>query len=356
MTSSSNIKNTIFFGEQCSEILNNYIAERSPSKIFILCDENTQEHCVPLFFQQLSAEHNSELIEIESGEEQKNIATCQQLWATLSELDADRDSVVINLGGGVITDMGGFVASTFLRGISFINIPTTLLAMVDAAIGGKTGVNRDHLKNQIGLFSFPVYTLIDIKYLSCLPQNQFKSGLAEMLKHGLIADKAYWETLSDLSQLTLADLEKLIQTSVALKTQITSEDAEEQGQRKLLNFGHTLGHAIESYCLDTTDKTTLLHGEAIAIGMILESYLSVKTAGLAIESLAEIKRIILITFKKVSFTETDITALLKLMKFDKKNSHGQINFVLLEAIGKGKIDCQIEEADIMAAFDYYHQD
>jgi len=347
------LKNNTVFGEKAYVKLNNFLIENNYSKVFILCDENTQNHCVPRFFRQITTSINSEIIEIESGENNKDIETCQQLWSILSDLGGDRDSVLINLGGGIITDMGGFVASTFLRGIPFINIPTTLLAMVDASVGGKTGVNRAGLKNQIGLFKDAVFTLIDVAYLRTLPQNQMKSGLAEMLKHGLIADKKYWEKLSDLSQLNLTDLEGLIKESIQLKTEITRQDKEESNLRKKLNFGHTLGHAIESYCLKSPDKTTLLHGEAIAIGMILEAFLSTQITNLSQTALQEIQEVILHSFKKTSFDPDDIEEIIGLLKYDKKNIRGKINFVLLEDIGQAIIDCQSTENQIREAFGYY---
>lgn len=347
-------KNNIVFGENAYQKLNNFLLEKNFSKVFILCDENTITHCAPILLQQLSAEIKTDLIEVETGEENKSIETCRELWNILSELDGDRHSVLINLGGGVITDMGGFVASTFLRGIDFINIPTSLLAMVDASVGGKTGVNREGIKNQIGLFSDAAFTLIDATYLESLPQNQMKSGLAEMLKHGLIIDKRYWKQLSDLSQFTMEDLENLIKKSIAIKTDVTQKDHTEQGLRKVLNFGHTLGHAIESYFLEKNPENALLHGEAIAIGMILESYISVDASGLETRDLQEISKTILHTFTKVKFSEADIDSILEYLKFDKKNEKGKVNFVLLEKIGKARIDVQVSEKLISDSFAYYN--
>lgn len=353
MNDFKNYKNTTVFGENAYKKLNKFIVKKDYSKVFFLCDENTQNHCIPYLFQRISTEINSEIIEIQSGEKNKDLATCEQLWSVLSDLGGDRNSVLINLGGGVITDMGGFVASTFLRGIDFINIPTTLLAMVDASSGGKTGINRAGLKNQIGLFKNAVFTLIDVNYLSSLPKNQMKSGLAEMLKHGLITDKKYWKKLSDLSKLNMIDLENLIKKSIEIKTEITEKDYQESGIRKILNFGHTLGHAIESYCLENPDKKTLLHGEAIAIGMILEAYLSYKKSTLSEEDLKEIKSVISNTFDQVKFTSVDIEKIIALLKFDKKNNKGKINFVLLKNIGSAVIDQQISEELIWKAFEFY---
>lgn len=346
-------KNTIVFGEKAYQNLNNFLLEQDFSKVFLLCDENTQNQCVPYFLQQISTPVNLEIIEVESGENHKIIQTCQQLWSVLSELNGDRKSVMINLGGGVLTDMGGFVAATYLRGIPFINVPTTLLAMVDASVGGKTGVNREGIKNQIGLFKEAVLTLIDVTYLGTLPQNQLKSGLAEMLKHGLIMDKDYWKKLTDLSQLNLSDLEDLIKHSIELKLYVTQNDQTETGLRKILNFGHTLGHAIESHFLESRPNDVLLHGEAIAVGMILEAYISHRLTGLEEKELSEISRVILVTFQKVSFSIEDIKAILGYLKYDKKNAHGKILFVLLEKTGQAIFDQAVAETLIWDAFDYY---
>ncbi len=347
------LKNTIVFGKKNYALLNKQLQKKEVSKVFILCDENTHKYCIPILFQELEETLKPQIIEVESGEENKDIATCQQLWNTLSDLGGDRKSILLNLGGGIITDMGGFVASTFLRGIEFINLPTSLLGMVDAAIGGKTGVNRQNIKNQIGVFNEAALTLIDTHYLATLPQNQMRSGLAEMLKHGLITDAGYWKKLSNLNQLKADDLEELIQRSMAIKAKVTTADNREHGLRKTLNYGHTLGHAIESYCLENQEKKSLLHGEAIAIGMILEAYLSQQITGLSPKACNEIKTVILHTFEKIQFTEEDIKAIIKLMAFDKKNEQGHINFVLLKKIGAAQIDCEVPEDLIFEAFDYY---
>ncbi len=356
MSDFSTDKSKLIFGENAYKILNKYLAESNFSKVLILTDENTQTLCLPPFLELFSKEIQPELIEVSGGEENKDIATCQQLWDTLAELEADRQSLLINLGGGIITDMGGFVAATYLRGIRFINVPTTLLGMVDAAIGGKTGVNRAGLKNQIGVFSFPDYTLIDIRFLGTLAQRQLKNGLAEMLKHGLIAHKDYWKKLSDLSRLNLSDLEDLIMTSIDIKSAIVKADTRESGLRKKLNFGHSLGHAIESYCLENPHKKNLLHGEAIAIGMILESYLSTVTGSLSTIELKEIKNVIRTTFEQVHFSKTDQRQIIKLLKYDKKNNRGKINFVLLKEIGQTQIDCTVNDEAIIQAFEYYAKD
>ncbi len=344
---------TIHFNDACYKPLNEHIKLRNFSKIFILVDENTHQHCLPYFLERLETNITIEIIEIESGEINKTIDTCVGVWNTLSDLDADRKSLMINIGGGVITDLGGFVACTFKRGITYINVPTTLLSMVDASVGGKTGVDLGHLKNQIGVISDPDLVLIDTKYLTTLAQNQMRSGLAEMLKHGLISDELYWNKFKDLSKLTLDDLDVLIHESVQIKKSVVENDPYEDGIRKTLNFGHTLGHAIESYFLSHSDKTTLLHGEAIIVGMILACYISTELTGFPEQTTKDIKDLFLNYYGKVTITEDDYPDIIELLKYDKKNNHGNINFVLLEAIGTPKIDCLVDDSIIIDAFHFY---
>lgn len=343
----------IHFNEFGYEALNQYLAENNYSKIFILADSNTNEICLPSFLPNLATEIPIEIIEFESGESFKNIETCYEIWNVLTELGADRKSILINVGGGVVTDLGGFVASTFKRGIDFINVPTSLLAMVDASVGGKTGIDLGNIKNQIGVINNPKMVLIDTDFLGTLPQIEMRSGLAEMLKHGLIADKAYWENFLDLSQLDFADFDQLIHRSVVIKNEIVSEDPTEKGIRKALNFGHTLGHAIESHFLENSDKPTLLHGEAVAVGMILESYLSLEQNLISVEEYHQIKETILSVFGQVSFDQDDQTAIIDLLVHDKKNEFGHVQFVLLDGIGKVKINQKVENKTIIKAFEDY---
>lgn len=344
---------TIHFNENCYTALNQHLKSRNFSKVFILVDENTHQMCLPRFLEQLETSAAIEIIEIESGEINKNIDTCVGVWNTLSELNADRKSLLINIGGGVITDLGGFVACTFKRGIAYVNVPTTLLSMVDASVGGKTGVDLGHLKNQIGVISNPDMVLIDTQFLSTLAQNQMRSGLAEMLKHGLISDLKYWNNFQDLSKLSLNDLDVLIYESVLIKKNVVDIDPFENGLRKTLNFGHTLGHAIESYFLSHPDKKTLLHGEAIVIGMILACYISTELTGFPKQTTNDIKQLFIDYYGKETIEETDYQPIMDLLKYDKKNNHGNINFVLLEAIGTPKIDCLVDDAIILDAFEFY---
>jgi len=344
----------IHFNDTCFPELNTYIKSSNFSSIFILVDENTHQHCLSYFLSHLETETIIEIIEVESGEEMKTIHTCVEVWKTLSELNADRKSVLINLGGGVITDLGGFIACTFRRGISYINVPTTLLAMVDASVGGKTGVDLEHLKNQIGVISNPDRVLIDTSFLKTLPKNQIKSGLAEMLKHGLISDISYWNNFKNLEALSLEDLNLLIHESVCIKKRIVEEDPHENGIRKTLNYGHTLGHAIESYFLNHPEKQTLLHGEAIVVGIVLACYISSKKLGFSEDITHQVKTDLTRFYGKIDITPMEYGKIINLLKYDKKNSHGNINFVLLKSIGVCEIDCIVEEQIIIDAFNFYN--
>ncbi|WP_108869081.1 3-dehydroquinate synthase [Aquimarina aquimarini] len=343
----------VYFGQECYTALNTYLAEANHSKICILVDNNTHEYCLSLLMSKIEKEYDIEVIEIESGEIHKNIETCSGVWNVLSELGMDRKSLIINLGGGVVTDLGGFIACTYKRGISYINIPTSLLAMVDASVGGKTGVDLGNLKNMVGVISESEMVLVDTEYLSTLPTNQMCSGFAEMLKHGLIQDKSYWDKISDLSQLTLEDLDLMIYDSVVIKNKIVTEDPTEQNIRKYLNFGHTLGHAIESFYLTHPEKPTLLHGEAIAIGMIMEAYISAELLSLTKNELQNISEVILATFPKIDINPADYHSIVSLLIHDKKNEKGNIYFVLLSTIGEAKYNCIVSDELILQSFGYY---
>lgn len=343
----------IHFNEEAYLALNTHLQNNSYSSIFIIVDTNTNEFCLPNFLPLLETDVAIEIIEFEAGEENKNIETCVQIWNVLTELGADRKSLVINLGGGVVTDLGGFVASTFKRGIDFIHIPTTLLSMVDASVGGKNGVDLGNLKNQIGVINVPLMVLIDTQYLETVSQTEMRSGLAEMLKHGLIYDRTYWNQFLDLAAIDYADFDALIYRSVEIKNEIVTQDPTEKNIRKALNFGHTLGHAIESYFLESSEKTTLLHGEAIAVGMILESFIAMKKGLLTQADYIEIKNCIQSIYDAIVFNEKDIDPILALLIHDKKNEYGTIQFALIEGIGAIKINQEVENELILEAFEDY---
>jgi 3-dehydroquinate synthase len=342
---------SIYFNEKGYDEINQIIIQNNYSSIFILVDEHTNEHCLSKFLPSLATEISIEIIEIEAGEEIKNIKTCVEIWSILSELRADRKSVIINLGGGVITDIGGFIASTFKRGIDFINVPTTLLGMVDASLGGKNGVDLGNLKNQIGVINVPQMLLIDTDFLETLSQREMRSGLAEMLKHGLIYDKKYWEEFQDISKFDFADFDTLIYRSIQIKNEIVKQDPTENGIRKALNFGHTLGHAIESHFLES--ETPLLHGEAIAIGMILESYISKEKGLLSNEEFHQIKYTISTIYELHNFSDEDIISIQNLLIHDKKNEYGKVQFALINGIGKIIINQSVENELIINSFKDY---
>ena len=295
------------------------------SKVAILVDENTKRDCLA----KLPQLENSIIIEIKSGEEHKNINTCNFIWKQLTVHHFDRNSLLINLGGGVIGDMGGFAASTYKRGIDFIQVPTTLLAMVDASVGGKLGIDFKDFKNQIGLFNNPESVLIFPEFLETLPENQLKSGFAEVVKHALISDKSLWGKLTTTSFESL-DWKAIIETSIQIKNTIVLADPLEKGDRKKLNFGHTFGHAIESYYLEK--GTPILHGEAIYMGMILETEIS----NLSNIDKNEIKNYILSNFA-LPYTPKKYN-LHKFVINDKKNQDRKISFSLLNKIGNCTID------------------
>lgn len=303
------------------------------SKVAILVDENTKRECFSL----LPKISNSIVIEVPSGEENKNISICNTVWNKLSLNNFDRNSVLINLGGGVINDMGGFCASTYKRGLDFIQIPTTLLAMVDASIGGKIGINFNGLKNQIGLFSNPKSVIINPIFLKTVSEKQLQSGFAEVIKHSLITDKKHWEILSNTAFKDL-DWQNIIDISIQIKNTIVKSDPLEKNNRKKLNFGHTYGHAIESYYLE--EKKPILHGEAVLMGIILESELSL---------LSQNEKIDIKDYIISNFSLPDIPSKNKLMKFllnDKKNKKAKINFTLLNGIGRCTIDNLFAEDEL----------
>jgi len=343
----------IGFGVDYYSTLSQLINDKKYSKIVLLVDENTAQHCLNYVLQWLAVDVTFEIIEIEQGEENKTVETCTAVWESLVELNIDRKALLINVGGGMVCDLGGFVASTYKRGIDFVNIPTSLLAMVDASVGTKTGVNLGGLKNMIGSFSQPQMVLIDTAFLETLPGNQMRSGLAEMFKHGLIADASYWNQLKNLGELTTEDLLLLIYHSVSIKNEIVLQDPFEENVRKLLNFGHTLGHVIETYSHSGKGIQPLLHGEAVAIGMILEAFISYKKDLLTKNSYLEIKETLNLMFESIVFTENDIEICTHLLIHDKKNVNGIVQFTLLNGIGKGVFNEVVESELITEAFNDY---
>ena len=343
-------KYNIYVGNESISELNIFLEEKKYASIFILVDENTKKHCLPKIRKGTLPLQNAKIISIKSGEKNKNIKSCIKIWEELSRHNAGRNSLLINLGGGVITDIGGFAASAYKRGIDFINIPTTLLAQVDASVGGKTGIDLGNFKNQVGLFSFPKTVFIFPDFLKTLTARDKRSGFAEMAKHALVTDKNYWKDLVRESRTGL-EHEDIIFRSVEIKNKIVISDPYENAQRKLLNFGHTIGHAVESASLKT--KKPLLHGEAIAIGIVCEAYLSRKCCGLTGEELDEITSFIFSIFnpEKIRFSTKQ---LISFMKQDKKNQNKEINFTLLSSIGTGQINNSCTDELIGESIQYFN--
>jgi 3-dehydroquinate synthase len=339
----------IYFNNSLTEVAK-FVEQGGYSRFFILTDENTAKYCLPLLREKLGDTENFDIIEINAGEESKDIDFCIGVWKMLIDFGADRQSLLINLGGGVISDLGGFAASTFKRGIDFVHVPTTLLSQVDASVGGKTGIDIDSIKNIIGTFTQPKAVFIEYDFLKSLPARQILSGTAEMLKHGLICDASYWNLLkaSDLENPTA----ELVYISVGIKNKVVMEDPHEKNIRKSLNFGHTIGHAVETYSL-INDENPLSHGEAIAIGMICESYLSHKKTGLSAAELAEITEVLMSLYPRYELKTSYNETLLGYMQKDKKNQNGKINCTLLNAIGQFNIDNICTAEELFAGLDYY---
>ncbi|MGV4460269.1 3-dehydroquinate synthase [Ornithobacterium rhinotracheale] len=378
----------IYFN-QGFEALDQLIAEKNYSSIMILVDENTHEKCLPLFLQKTENITNCEFIEIPAGEDTKQLFFVNQVLKSLKLSGLDRKSLLINLGGGVVTDFGGFVASIYNRGIDFVNIPTSLLAMVDASAGGKTGVDLCGIKNIVGTFSQPQMVIIETEFLETLPARELLSGFAEMLKHGLIQDEKQWKTLSEIKELSAKNIAGLIEDSVNVKLNVVTQDPTEKGLRKILNAGHTLGHAIETYFLwldknviakgesvgdkinnfitaslesdddlaqpivsENEGEPSITHGEAVATGLMLEAHLAWQKGFITKEVLNEI--FYRLTELYPYFELPSAKILEQIMLHDKKNEGGKINFVMLRRIGEctpDKVECTLDE--IQNAIDFY---
>jgi len=334
----------LHFSDNPAETLQELTQKFAPDQYAVLADEHTMEFCLPLL------KTDAPIIQIKSGEEEKTIDTCSHIWSELTRLGFSRKSLLINLGGGVIGDMGGFAAATYKRGIRFINFPTTLLSMVDASIGGKLGIDFHGLKNHIGVFREPDAVVVCSQFLKTLPERQVKSGFAEILKHGLIKSRSYWEVVKHID-LSTQKWDAVIPRSIELKQEVVAADPLESGLRKILNFGHTLGHAIETHFLETDGQ--LLHGEAIAIGMVLEAHLSFQRKWLKQEELEEITRVMRSYYDLPALPSVE--ALKEGLFQDKKNEDGKLKFALLNTIGKCHYDVVVDLEEIRRAVVYYHE-
>ena len=332
----------------------NAISECEHDRIFVLTDETTQQLCWPKI-KNFKALKNSTPIIIKATDTHKNLDTLSQVWQALSNGGATRHSLMINLGGGMVTDLGGFAASTFKRGIDFINIPTTLLAMVDASVGGKTGINFGGLKNEIGVFSDSRFVIINTQFLDTLDHDNICSGYAEMLKHGLISDERTWAELVtfDLDNPDLSQLQRMVAESIKVKERIVEADPHEHGIRKALNLGHTMGHAFESFAMRR--GTPILHGYAVAYGMIGELYMSARKTAFHTDRMHQTVRFIRENYGTLNITCDDYPTLIELMRHDKKNTAGIINFTLLGNVGDIRINQTATEEEIKEALDFFRE-
>jgi 3-dehydroquinate synthase len=331
------------------ESLVNFISSANYSKVFVIADNNTKKHCYPLIRQALPPH---KIVSVASGEKYKLLSTCETIWDAMTREELDRHALVINIGGGVIGDMGGFCAAVYKRGIDFLQIPTTLLSQVDASVGGKLGIDFQGFKNHLGVFNIPKTVLIDPVFLNTLPVREIKSGFAEIIKHCLIADGDKWKQIStvDFEDQNWIDL---IAHSVRIKQAVVDQDPTEKGLRKILNFGHTLGHAVETHFLAKAPAQRLFHGEAIAVGMIMESYLSFKRGMIDNKTLSGIEEFIFATYGKVKIMQDEVDAIVSLTRQDKKNRGSEIRFSLLTGAGSCAYDIVVSLSEMRKAVAYY---
>lgn len=341
------LPDNILFSSNPSKDLLAFLSTKNYSSLAVLVDEHTQAYCYPLI-QNALPDHS--VISVKSGEEQKTLETCSIIWESMTARALDRHACVIVLGGGVLGDMGGFCAATYKRGIDFILMPTTLLAQVDASIGGKLGVDFNTFKNHIGVFQQPALTMLYAGFLNTLPKDELRSGFAEVIKHTLISDSVMWKVISQLP-LETQNWDDLLRHSVAFKARVTSEDPKEKGLRKILNAGHTIGHAVESYLLGTGQR--ILHGEAIAIGLIAECFLARERKMVTEQDFRSISDYILKIFGKVDLDSAAIEDSAKLTVQDKKNKGNKILCVLLKGIGNAQWDCEISQEEVKRALAFY---
>lgn len=351
MESIDSLGYTIYFDDELSS-LDRFIRERNYSKVLILVDRNTAEYCLPIVQARLPELDDYDIIEVDPGEENKNIDFCIGIWKMMLDFGADRRSLLINLGGGVITDMGGFAAATFKRGFDFVQVPTTLLSQVDASVGGKTGIDLDGVKNIIGTFTQPQAVFISNLFLETLDERQKRSGMAEVIKHGLIRDAGFYQEIARRPAAEIGSAE--IRHSIGIKNEIVLLDPQESGVRKILNFGHTIGHAIETHSL-LHSSAPLLHGEAIAAGMICEAYVSHRLTGLSEDALEHIVATISGLFEWISLPPGEDASLLEIMANDKKNEQEKIGFALLSAIGTCEYGHFVDPSVIRESLEFYRR-
>ncbi len=331
------------------ESITEFLQKTTYSKVIVIADTHTRKHCYELLKSTLP---RHVLVTVPSGESHKTMATCDTIWSAMTKAELDRHAVTLNIGGGVIGDMGGFCAAVYKRGIDFVQIPTTLLSQVDASVGGKLGIDFQGFKNHLGVFTQPKRVLIDPIFLETLPSRELRSGFAEVIKHCLIADADKWEEIRhlDLEEQSWPDL---IAHSVAVKKNIVAQDPTEKGIRKILNFGHTLGHAVETYFLAQSPKQRLLHGEAIAAGMVMEAYLAYRKKMIPRQTLEQVEEFVFSIYGKAGIQRSDTDAIVSLTKQDKKNRGQEVRFSLLDGIGSCAYDIVVTPAEMRKAISYY---
>jgi 3-dehydroquinate synthase len=334
----------VFSGADCWNELQAFLETKRPkvSKIFILCDTNTAQHCLPILLENCPWIVDPEVIEVASGEANKSPELMIQLWETMMAYEADRQSLLLNLGGGIVTDMGGFLAATFLRGLPFIQIPTSLLGMADAAIGGKTGLNVGLAKNMVGSFTWPSALVVDPVFLETLPNEEFLSGTAEMLKHGWVLDRNHFLGVQELLAGTHANPGALIVQSIRIKAAVVESDFTESGFRMVLNAGHTIGHALESHAYHTGKP--LPHGFAVVAGLLCEAYIAHEYFGLHDRDLQVLQEIVLQYYPPIDFESSEIDAILKWMHKDKKRNIKEWRVPLPQKIGNAELQIIADEA------------
>ena len=327
-----------------------FLTKRKYSGYYILADDQTVNYCLPVLFNEVDLLRSATVIEIFSGEAFKNITTTQQVWEQLTEQNADRNALLINLGGGMVCDLGGFAAGTYKRGIDFVHIPTTVLSQVDAAYGGKQGIDFNHYKNQLGIFRNPEAVFVNVEFLKTLPAIQITNGFAEVVKHGLLAGGRFWKQVHAINDLSSVNWNRIVRDSSGIKLSVVKKDPLEKGLRKILNFGHTIGHAIESDLLNRTGDA--LHGYCIAAGMIGELYLSNQLCGFPEKRMSQVTEFVCHHFPPIDLDPSFDDEIINLMKQDKKNRNGRVQFALLKKIGMPVIGIEADEVMIRKALDY----
>lgn len=346
-------QSTVFIGEDVFPHLEEILKSKftDASKKIILVDTNTLQHCLPVLINNVSILNDAEILEVESGEDSKSFEILSGLIEALADLNVDRKALLINLGGGVISDLGGLLASLYKRGINYINVPTSLLAMADASVGGKVAVNVSNIKNIAGVFNPPQFVFINPVFLQTLDEREWLSGYAEIIKHALIDSKEHWNLLKENNLFLMDDWTELLHKSVSIKNDIVLKDPFENNERKLLNLGHTIGHGIESLMMDK--GIPLTHGEAVAAGILIESRISLEQGLLNSDDFNSLQEIISKYYSKVAILNDDIEKLISYLYNDKKNQKDAISFVLLSEIGKAHINKTASIEQIKAALEFY---